>query len=214
MASSICAGIGLLFELPLPESYSPETVTPEVSFLSMLRIKRISVIALMSLCFGIVLAATGNFVSPFVEQKGLSFISTYYLCYSASAIFTRLFGGRLADRMGEERIIPYGLMAEISGLVVLIFLKDELILSVAGILSGCGHGFLFPCLNSLMIRNQPGSIRGKLTGIFTGSIDAGIFAGSVILGYIGDWLGFQALFLSSALALLPWLIIFKPKLKA
>jgi dipeptide/tripeptide permease len=37
-------------------------------------------------------------------------------------------------------------------------------------------------------------VRGKATGIFTGSIDAGGFAGSLCLGYIGQWLGLSALF--------------------
>lgn len=213
IASSIVAGLGLSLELLLPESYSPDKGGPNVSFSTVLKTKRILTIAMISLCFGIVLAATGNFVSPFVEEIRLRFISIYYICYSSSAIFIRLFGGKIADRLGEETIIPYGLITAISGLIVIIFLKNELTLCIAGVLSGCGHGFLFPCLNSLMIRNGSISIRGKLTGIFTGSIDTGIFAGSVMLGYIGDWFGFKALFLSSALALLPWLMVFRPNIK-
>jgi len=66
-------------------------------------------------------------------------------------------------------------------------------------MSGCGHGFLFPCLNSLAIRNEPIDTRGKITGVFTGGIDAGAFVGSIILGYIGQWAGFQVLFLQQAL---------------
>ncbi len=213
IASSITAGIGLLVELLLPESYSADrTISNKISFFSILKIKKIPIIALVSLCFGISIAATGNFVAPFVQEKRLSFIFIYYICYSASAIFTRLFGGKLADRLGEERIIPYGLTAAISGLIVIAFLKNEFILCIAGILSGCGHGLLFPCLNSLMIRNKPISIRGKLMGVFTGSIDAGIFAGSLILGYIGDWFGFEILFLSAAIALLPWIVVFRTKI--
>ena len=82
----------------------------------------------------------------------------------------------------------------------------ELILS--GLLSGCGHGFLFPSLNSLAIRNEPIAIRGKITGVFTGGIDAGAFIGAVLLGYIGEWAGFQALFLAAGLALLGGLGIY------
>jgi MFS family permease len=62
--------------------------------------------------------------------------------------------------------------------------------------------FLFPCLNSLAIRNEPINIRGKLTGIFTGGIDTGVFIGSVMLGYIGGWAGFRALFFVAGFALL------------
>ena len=72
-------------------------------------------------------------------------------------------------------------------------------LILSGLFFGCGHGFLFPCLNTLAVRNEPAQIRGKITGVFTGSIDAGVFAGSIILGFIGEWAGFRALFLVAGL---------------
>ena len=85
-----------------------------------------------------------------------------------------------------------------------------MILVLSGLMSGCGHGFLFPCLNSMVIRNEPIDIRGKITGIFTGGIDAGAFAGSILLGYIGEWIGFRSLFFAAGLALLTGLGIYKP----
>jgi dipeptide/tripeptide permease len=79
---------------------------------------------------------------------------------------------------------------------------SSFLLMGAGLLSGCGHGFLFPCLNSLAVRDEPHRIRGKIIGAFTGSIDAGAFVGAVTLGYIGEWAGFRALFLTAGTALL------------
>lgn len=212
IASSAIAAIGLLIQLPLSESFISDEKDPaDLSFTSIFKMRHVVIISFLSFCFGIVIAATGNFVSPFAQEKGISFISIYYICYSGAAILTRLFGGRLADIFGEERIIPYGLSSASLGLIVLTFLENELVLCLAGILSGCGHGFLFPCLNSLIIKGQPSSIRGKLTGLFTGSIDAGVFAGSIFLGFIGDWLGLRALFLSSSLSLIPWLFYYYNK---
>ncbi len=208
ITSSIIAGIAFFIMFFLPETYKAEIDPEEVSFFSLLKIKNILIISSVSFCFGVVIAATGNFVSPFVKEKGLAFISLYYICYSGSAIFIRISGGRLADRFGERMIIPYGLASMSIGLIILSFLRDEIILAIAGILSGCGHGLLFPSLNSLIIRGRPDSIKGKLTGLFTGSIDLGIFIGSIFLGYIGDWFGFKVLFLISSLFLLPWVIIF------
>ena len=157
---------------------------------------------MLALIFGITLAATGNFISPFADEREIPFISLYYLCYSSAAILTRIVGGRLADRLGEDRIIPYALLLTGGGLMALIFLSGSTVLAVSGVMSGCGHGFLFPCLKSLIIRNEPIDIRGKITGVFTGGIDAGAFAGSIVLGYIGEWAGFEALFLAAGLALL------------
>ena len=82
-------------------------------------------------------------------------------------------------------------------------------LCMAGILSGIGHGLLFPLLNTMAVRDEEASIRGKATGIFTGGIDTGIFAGSLILGYIGDWFGLNALFVCAGLSMTAALVIFR-----
>ena len=76
-------------------------------------------------------------------------------------------------------------------------------------MSGCGHGFLFPCLNSLAIRGEPINIRGKINGVFTGGLDGGTLAGSITLGYIGDWAGFQILFLIAGLVVFLGLLVLK-----
>ena len=76
-------------------------------------------------------------------------------------------------------------------------------------MTGCGHGLLYPALNAYAIRGEPQDIRGKVTGAYTGSIDAGTFIGSVILGYIGESEGFQALFLAAGAAVLCAIFIFR-----
>ena len=167
-------------------------------------------VALLAFSFGFVLAASGNFVAPSAKEQGLAFISAYYISYSLAAVITRLVGGRLADRIGEERVIPYATIVTCAGIFELMFLGGTMILIVSGLMSGCGHGFLFPCLNSVVIRNEPISIRGKITGVFTGAIDAGAFVGSIVLGYIGEWKGFGTLFFAAGLVLLIGLCVYRP----
>jgi MFS family permease len=171
--------------------------------------KKILIIALLALLFGFALSASGSFVAPFAKGKHLAFISLYYIFYSSAAVLTRLLGGRLADRIGEDRIIPNALVVTGAGLLLLIFLEGNFILILSGLMSGCGHGFLFPSLNSLAIRDEPAHIRGKINGVFTGGIDAGVFLGSIILGFIGEWAGFRALFLVAGISLLPGLWIYR-----
>lgn len=212
-ASSI-ASLGLMIHLPLKESFRHGDRSASSSFFTVLIKRNIFPVAMLALVFGIGLAATGNFISPFARERELPFISLYYICYSSAAILTRIGGGRLADRVGEDRIIPYALLLAGSGLMVLIFLSGSTVLAISGVMSGCGHGFLFPCLNSLVIRNEPIDIRGKVTGVFTGGIDAGAFAGSIVLGYIGELAGYQALFLAAGLALLLGLVVHRFHLTA
>jgi MFS family permease len=209
LSVSASAALGLFLHLPLPESYVPDRRGERSpSFYSILFGRRILTITLLALLFGVGLAASGSFVAPFAKSRQMAFISFYFIAYSSAAVLTRLFGGRLADRVGESRIVPYALAITGTGLLVLIFHGGTPLLIFSGLMSGCGHGLLFPSLNALAIRNAPIHIRGKINGIFTGGIDAGALIGGVTLGYIGEWASFTMLFATAGFAVLSGLVIY------
>jgi MFS family permease len=205
------AATALLAHQPLQESHTRHTSTTDrhVSFFGLLKREKFIVVGLLSLMFGVGLAATGSFVAPLAEARGLGYISIYFFCYSGGAIAVRFVSGKLADEVGERAILPYGIFLYIAGILVLPFTYSALLLCVAGALSGIGHGLLFPLLNTMAVRDEPGNLRGKATGIFTGGIDTGIFAGSLILGYIGDWFGLNILFFCAGLCMASAFIIFR-----
>ncbi|MEN8729107.1 MAG: MFS transporter [Desulfuromonadales bacterium] len=205
------AATALLAHQPLQESHTRHTSTTDrqVSFFGLLKREKFIVVGLLSLMFGVGLAATGSFVAPLAEARGLGYISIYFFCYSGGAIAVRFVSGKLADEVGERTILPYGIFLYIAGILILPFTYSALLLCVAGALSGIGHGLLFPLLNTMAVRDEPGILRGKATGIFTGGIDTGIFAGSLILGYIGDWFGLNILFFCAGLCMASAFIIFR-----
>ncbi|MGD9018683.1 MAG: MFS transporter [Desulfuromonadales bacterium] len=205
------AATALLAHQPLQESHTRHTSKTDrhVSFFGLLKREKFIVVGLLSLMFGVGLAATGSFVAPLAEARGLGYISIYFFCYSGGAIAVRFVSGKLADEVGERTILPYGIFLYIAGILILPFTYSALLLCVAGALSGIGHGLLFPLLNTMAVRDEPGNLRGKATGIFTGGIDTGIFAGSLILGYIGDWFGLNILFFCAGLCMASAFIIFR-----
>jgi MFS family permease len=207
--SSGLAGLALLLHLPLPESRARISQQNTPSFFALLGRRKHLTVALLALLFGFGVAATSNFVAPLAQQRHFAVISLFYLAYSAAAVLVRFLGGRLADRVGENRILPYAFLITGAGLFALILVKNEFSFALAGFLSGCGHGLLFPSLNTLAIRNEPSEIRGRVTGIFTGGIDGGAFVGSVVLGYIGEWAGLNALFAVAGGGLLMGLLLFR-----
>jgi len=200
ISAALMGLIGWIAHLPLPDLYVRRPQAVSQSFLGLMRKRKNGVVVLLSLLFGVGISTSGTFVSPYAKERALAFISLYYISYSSAAILTRLFGSRLADRVGEERIISPALLLAGAGYLMLLFAGSSWILALSGFVTGCGHGFLFPSINALAVRNEPPEVRGKAVGIFTGSIDLGVFAGSIALGYIGDFAGFQALFLMSSLA--------------
>jgi len=201
--ASLLAFIGLLLHLPLMEPYSDyKRGRSSQSFFSILKNKRRIFIALLAFLFGFGLSSVFGFLTPFAEEKQLNFISLFFITYSAGAVSMRFFGGRLADKVGEGRIIPPAFIITGSGIMMLNFLGGDLILILSGFICGLGHGLLYPCLNAIAVRNEPQDIRGKIMGIFTGGIDSGVFIGSILLGYIGKWFGYPVLFLVAGLILL------------
>jgi MFS family permease len=203
IVSSVLSTIGLLLHLPLAESYVYDNPgRPSQSFFSLLKNKRRIFIVLLAFSFGFGLSSVFGFLTPFAEEKQLTFISLFFITYSAGAVSMRFFGGRLADKVGEGRFIPHAFIITGFGIMILIFLGGDLILILSGFICGAGHGLLYPCLNAVAVRNEPQEIRGKIMGIFTGGIDSGMFLGSISLGYIGKWFGYPMLFLVAGLVLL------------
>jgi len=201
--------VGLILQYPLEETYVHVVKPTESSFFLVLQKKRVFTIAAIALLFGVGLAAVNGFVAPYASQRRISFISLYYIAYSFGAIITRLAGGNFVDRLGENRIIPYALSLTGGGLMLLVLMKGSGLLFFAGLMTGCGHGLLYPALNAYAIRSEPQSVRGKITGAYTGSIDAGAFVGSIMLGYVGELAGFQALFLGAGAVVLCAIFIFR-----
>lgn len=208
LAAAGFALVGLLVHLPLRESHAPTASADGPGFFALLGRGKFIIVSLLALLFGFGLAGTGNFVAPLASERGLGSVSGYYLCYSVGAIATRFLGGQLADRHSENRILPWGLALYAGGLLLLPFIHGPLLLNLAGGCAGAGHGLLFPTLNTMAVRDEPGAVRGKATGIFTGGIDTGNFAGSLLLGYIGEWLGFPALFWLAGAGMAGGLLLF------
>jgi MFS family permease len=204
------AAVALLVHQPLRECRPEQsTATPQTTFFGLFRREKFIVVGLLALLFGFGLAGTGGFVAPLAEQRGLGFISVYFFCYSSGAIAVRFISGKLADYLGERKILPYSIILYMAGLFLLPFTYHQGVLCLAGALSGLGHGLLFPLLNTMAVRDEPAAIRGKATGIFTGAIDTGIFAGSLVLGYIGDWFGLNVLFVCAGLGMAAALFLFR-----
>jgi MFS family permease len=209
IVAAALAAAGLIVQYPLEETYIHAARPAESSFFLVLQKRRVFLVVLAALLFGFGLAAINGFVSPYASEKRIALISLYYVAYSSAAILVRVFGGSLINRHSEDRIIPPSLALVGGGLLLLVFLKGRGLLFLSGLMTGCGHGLLYPALNAHAIKGEPQDVRGKITGAYTGSIDAGTFAGSVLLGYIGETAGFQALFLVAGLAVLCAIFAFR-----
>jgi MFS family permease len=199
-------GAALVFVALIEASSAEPHPAGTGSFLTTLRQPTIFWLALIGLCFGIGFAAHWGFVAPYVRSKGM-LVSVYYAAHTVAAIVARLIGGRLSDRLGEHRVIPFALIVCGLGLVLLISISSLGVLVIAGFLSGIGTGLSVPALLAAGVRGIPAQGRGKATGVLTGGTDSGLSLGSILLGQIGDWCGYPALFATAAAGMAAGLIL-------
>ncbi len=211
LIASGLAGAALLLQLPISDKHHLQQAEaqPSPSFFALLKTRKQLVCGGLALLFGFGLAATASFIAPFAQKQELSYISLYYVAYSFAAVGVRFLAGRMADRVGENQIIPWGLSLAAVGLLLVPLVHGNLLLLTVGFIFGIGHGLLFPALNAMAVRDEPYAVRGKVTGIFTGGIDAGVFCGALILGVIGEMAGFTALFICAGLIVLSGLYLFR-----
>jgi len=203
LASSLLALVAMLALLPLREAGEPDLPTePGPGFFNLLRQRRHALVALLAVLFGFGVSTTGNFIAPLCEQRRLHAVTPFFVCYSLAAVATRLCIGRLADRVGERRVLPWAFLVCALGLLLVLPADNVFLLGASGLVAGAGHGLLFPSLNTYAIRDIPRQSRGSVTGIFTGAIDSGIFIGSLSLGAIAKIAPLASLFALSAAVLL------------
>lgn len=211
ITAAVIAVVGLLLQLPVKDQHARQNLSdaPSPSFFAVLKTRKQLICAGLALVFGIGLAASGNFIAPFAAARQLSFISLYYLAYSMAAILVRFVVGRLADRIGENQIIPWGLGIAAGALFIVPLTHTNSFLLLVGFAFGIAHGLLFPALNAMAVRHEPYHVRGKVTGIFTGGIDSGAFLGAVFLGIIGQKSGFTLLFTAAGAIMLTGFCVFR-----
>ena len=174
--------------------------TARESFFTILVRRDVMAVNVIAIMFGIGMASHTNFVSLYAQQRQIGLVSIFFIAFSTAAVITRFFGGRLADRVGERKVIPVALVVSAIGFLGLVFAKSNTMFFLTGLFVGLGHGMIYPALAALVVRDRPYSIRPKMIAIYTGAVDGGVFAGSLLLGGIGEFWGFGALYLTACVA--------------
>lgn len=143
-----------------------------------------------------------TFIPTFALSLGIEDIGLYYTVYSIALLFTRIVGGKLADKYGSSLVIIPGLIIMTLSFVVLAYANSLSDFILAGILYGLGLGFVEPALNAVMIKLCPPDRRGAGNSTFFTAKDVGSGVGALCLGFISLHAGFKAVFLYSALSMI------------
>ncbi|GMX60514.1 MFS transporter [Paenibacillus elgii] len=133
---------------------------------------------------------------------------TFFLVYAVALTLIRPIAGKLSDRYGESFTIVPALGTTMAALLVLSFSSGLTGVIVAAVLYGIGFGSAQPALQAATLRLAPADRKGVANASFFTAFDLGIGLGAIVLGWVSQHTGYQALFTVSAVSVAVSLILF------
>ena len=195
---SIGAGISLIslfLAFPISETMVKHPKTPlfsrEALFPSALMF-------IVSLTYGSIV----SFLSLFALKKGISNPGVFFSVFAVTLILVRALAGKLSDIKGRKYVIIPGMVLIAAGLGVLSTASALEIFLAAALLYGLGFGLVHPSLMALLVDRVSEAGRGAAMGTFTAAFDLGIGTGSILLGLVLQYYGFQVMYTLGGLIVL------------
>lgn len=140
----------------------------------------------------------------------LSWVGTLYLL--SAAIFLVPFG-RLADIYGRKKVFFWGIFIFTMASFLKAFSTTIAFLFIMQIINGIGAAMVFATAVAIVTTIYPPSQRGRILGINVASVYLGLSVGPVIGGFLTQFWGWRAVFLSNVPLgiLIIVLVLFKVK---
>ncbi|HEX7627414.1 MAG TPA: MFS transporter [Candidatus Methanoperedens sp.] len=200
---SISAGIALvalLLALPISETV---VVRPKTPLFSKEALFPSALMFTVSLTYGSIV----SFLSLFAQKQGITNPGVFFSVFAVTLILVRALAGKLSDIKGRKFVIIPGMIIIAAGLGVLSTASALETFIAAAFLYGLGFGLVHPSLMALLVDKVSDKGRGAAMGTFTAAFDLGIGTGSILLGLVLQYYGFQVMYTLSGLIVLTGAII-------
>jgi MFS family permease len=161
-----------------------------------------------ALLFGLANSIVFVFLPPFASHVSLPRIGPFYLLYTSAAIAVRLFGGRLADRLGRQQVILPSLVGLATGVLLFSVLQSTWLLLVIAVINGTSHGFLYPAASALAFDRAPSGGRGKVLAVYNMASLTGGALGALGFGWMAQLVGYRVGFAIAGLILMNGAFLF------
>jgi MFS family permease len=135
-----------------------------------------------------------TFVALFSDRNGISPKSVFFTAFALTVLVTRLFSGRLADRIGHKRFLLPCLALTTVGLGATALARNRAQLVVAAAVFGLGFGSQYPAFVGHVLNFVDPRRRGAAFGGILAAFDTGIGTGSIAAGWIAERVGFRGAF--------------------
>jgi len=197
----LCAGIALLnlvmaaiaWHLPPDTNVAARRSRDRLLGGSLVEWRVVAVTMALFLCsFGY--GGIMSFVAVMSDQHGIQPRSIFFTAFALTVLVTRVFSGRLADRVGHRRFLLPCLALVTVGLTATSLAQTRLQLVLAAAVFGLGFGNQYPAFVAHVLKFVDPARRGAAFGGILAAFDTGIGTGSIAVGWMAQHVGLRAAF--------------------
>ena len=164
---------------------------------------RVLAISFVALLTAFAYSSVMSFITAYAELKHLlAYTSIFFIVFAVSMLVVRPWVGKVYDRKGPSAVIYPSFICFAIGLVIVSFLTNQWLLWISAVFMGIGYGSVFPCLQTVAIQTVEKARMGHAISTFFALFDIGLAVGSVIMGVLIAYFGFQATYLFCAVMVL------------
>ena len=209
---TIMTGLVLVLSNSIP--LSKELATPKPSthkgwHISQFIEKRSLPWALMRLFIGFTYSGVLVFIPIELNSMGSGIWgSAFFAIFAVMIIISRPLVGKAYARYGSKYIIYPGLVLFILGLLALGIATTPLTIILTAPLLGLGYGAAQPAFQALAIQSAPIERAGVSTATYFLALDISVGAGSVILALLASAVGYQYLYMFTAVTMIVALALY------
>ncbi|WP_216933772.1 MULTISPECIES: MFS transporter [unclassified Acinetobacter] len=205
---AVMISLGLIFcwmlkitELPKQNTISTEKIQFSLKDILEVKVLAVSFVALLT---AFAYSGIMSFITAFSETKQLlAYTSVFFIVFAASMLLVRPWVGKIYDRKGPSAVIYPSFVFFAIGLLIISLISNQWILWLSAVFIGIGYGSLFPCLQTLAIQSVDKQRMGHAISTFFTLFDLGLAIGSVVMGILIAYWGFETTYvLSAALVIL------------
>jgi len=178
------------------------------NIISILKKKGIKRTAYFAMLLG---GAYGVFVSfiPLASELklGRANISLFFMAYALIAVTIRLLIFSRVDNIPSRLLYFIAFSAQCAAMILLIFLNSFTMLFVIGLVYGIGHAILFPTLSASFVGYSKGEERIVFNSIFLAYYTAGLLFFPTLMGFGGDLLTTDTIFVCMCVVLVSGIVL-------
>lgn len=171
-------------------------------------------IAIIQLLFGVTFGGIVSFITLYAMELGIMEAGPYFLIFACSIALARVSSGYVFDLHGPKFLMISGLTVLACGFIVLALLKNHYGFYLSAFLSGLGMGIIMPTLQTMANNVVDKQRRGSANATIFTAFDIGIALGSLLLGFLADWINLGNTYLTCSVIIFVALIYFLIKVNS